>query len=126
MKIIVVLSALALIVVGCAPKPGGTAAERQCGSGLAPDSAAYRQCVSDAEAAANETDPAALRAKVEADANAMRAEMNADANQMRAQMDADSNQTRAQMQQDMQNAQAPGSGCKTTRDANNNVSTMCP
>ena len=67
----------------------------------------------------------------EADADgANTAGMQQDASQMRAQMQADAQaqrtQMQQQMQQDMQNAQKPGSGCTTTRDANNNVSTSCP
>ena len=56
--------------------------------------------------------------------------LDANATQMRAQMQADADQQRAQMQQqmqqDMHNAQNSASGCTTTRDANNNVSTSCP
>ena len=130
MKLIILIPALALLAVGCAPKPAPVNAAQAS----APQAAATNGA---AECAAASLEPGsqacrdyvAALATANADAsNAsdLRADMNANAAQIRSQMQAQMDEQRAQMQQDTQNAQKPGSGCTTTRDANNNVSTSCP
>ena len=116
MKPIMLLPIVALLVVGCAPKPAanvatadssGINATADCAGTGPTNSPAYNDCVQAL------TNPAA---------------MNTNAAQMRAQIEQQMAQQRAQMQADMNAAQAGGNaaGCVTTRDANNNVVTQCP
>jgi hypothetical protein len=134
MKLISLLPVLAVLAAGCAPKPASvntalasappTAAingTADCAAdGLAPGSQAYKDCVSALnEASADAGNMTDMSAQMQTNATQMRAQMQAQMDQQRAQM-------RQQMQQDMNAAQNPSSGCTTTRDANNNVSTSCP
>ncbi len=121
-----------LALTACAPKPAANAAAStaaingpaDCAAdGLKPGTEGYNDCVSalaDANNAAA-TDPSAMRAQMEADAAKQRAQMQDDMAKQRASMQADMNSAMA----DAQNPQG-GAGCKTTTDANNNVSTQCP
>jgi len=116
MKTIVLVSVVALLAAGCAPKPAPAPVAAingpaECAQGgLAPGSQAYNDCVSSLSGAG----PA----------------MSANATQMQADIQNQIAQQRAQMQQQMlaQQQQMSNStaGCTTTRDANNNVSTVCP
>ena len=138
---ITVLAALAAALMSaaaCAPKATNAAANQaqasaalppvqdpaaECASyGLKPGTDDYKSCVTslaDANAAVTSSDPAAMRSQIEADAAKQRAQMQAEADQDRAAM-------KQQMAQDEAAAGNATSGCKTTRDANNNVSTVCP
>jgi hypothetical protein len=104
---------LGMLALGaCAPKPAANTATisaingpADCAAGgLAPGSQAYQDCVNSL-------------------ANVNTAAISGDAAQMRAQIQQQMAQQQAQMNQTMQN---PASGCTTTRDANNNVTTQCP
>jgi hypothetical protein len=116
MKPILVLTMMALCVTACAPKPAANTATAAaingangCAApGFGPGSPGYQDCVN---ALAGANPPAA-------DANAA---------QMRAQIQTQIAQQQAQMQQQMNQAMSnSASGCTTTRDANNNVTTQCP
>jgi hypothetical protein len=113
MKMIQLLPVVALLACGCAQQPAANSAPSaaasspaaQCAAGgLAPGSQAYGDCVN---ALAGGGAPAANAAQMQAG--------------IQAQMD----QQRAQMQQQMNQAQQ-NPACTTTRDANNNISTVCP
>jgi hypothetical protein len=112
MKPILFLPLAALCLVACAPKPAANTASisaingpADCSAGgLTPGSQAYQDCVNSL-------------------ANVNTAAISGDAAQMRAQIQQQMAQQQAQMNQAMQN---PSSGCTTTRDANNNVTTQCP
>lgn len=135
MKITALLPLAVILTLGaCAPKPAANAVAAastaaingpaDCASdGLKPGTEGYNDCVS---ALADANNAAA------ADPSTTRAQMGADAAKQRAQMQDDMARQRASMQADMNSAMADarnprgGAGCKTTTDANNNVTTQCP
>jgi hypothetical protein len=114
MKMTLLLPVMALLACACTQQPAANPASQaaatngpaQCAAGgLAPGSQAYGDCVN--ALAGGGGAPAANAAQMQAN--------------IQAQMD----QQRAQMQQQMNQAQQ-NPACTTTRDANNNVSTVCP
>jgi hypothetical protein len=130
MKVIAVLPLVVVLALGaCAPKPAANAAvasaaaingPADCASdGLKPGTEAYNDCVSSLADANNAA--AADPSTMQADAAKQRAQMKADMDQQRASMQADMNSAMAGGQNP-----AGGAGCKTTTDANNNVTTQCP
>jgi hypothetical protein len=133
MKLIILVPMLALLAAGCSPKATpANVAQANTAQAAAPQMAAANGT---ADCAAASLDPGSqacrdYQSAMASAGGADASDLSANATQMRSQMQAQMDQQRAQMQQQMrqdtQNAQKPGSGCTTTRDANNNVSTSCP
>jgi hypothetical protein len=131
MKLIILVPVLALLAAGCSPRAApANVAEATVAQAAAPRVATNAP----ADCAVASLDPASQACRdyqsAMASAGGDTGGPSANATQMRSQMQAQMDQQRAQMQQqmqrDMKDAQKPGSGCATTRDANNNVSTSCP
>jgi hypothetical protein len=128
MRLIVLVPVMGLLAGGCSPKAAPANVARPSIVQAGASQAAATNAAADCTAASLDPGSQACRdyQSAMATANTDSAGMNANATQMRSQMDQQRGQLRQQMQQDMQAAQKPGSGCTTTRYANNNVSTSCP
>ena len=125
MKVWMLMAAVAALAA-CSPKPAAPANATAAPTNVAQPADSNATCTAAALQPGTQAcnDYLAAMAQANAAGGAV-VDANANATQMRAQIQAQMDQQRAQMQQQMQSGQS-NAACTTTRDANNNVSTVCP